>query len=78
MGAVVGLKITPLDAAVVDAAQVLIDQAARLLPQVKITDLLLEVDEWTGFSHHFTHPKTGAPAKDQALLLKAVDSPTPG
>lgn len=67
-----GLKITPLDAAVPEAAQALIDQVARLLPHVKITDLLLEVDEWTCFSHHFTHLKTGAPAKDQALLLTTL------
>lgn len=45
-----GLKVTPLDAAVPDAAQALIDQAAMLLPHVKITELLLEVDEWTGFT----------------------------
>lgn len=67
-----GLKITPLDAAVPEAAQALIDQVARLLPHVKITDLLLEVDEWTGFSRHFTHLKTGAPAKDGALLLTTL------
>lgn len=67
-----GLKITPLDAAVPDAAQALIDQIAHLLPHVKITDLLLEVDEWTGFSRHFTHLKTGAPAKDSALLLTTL------
>lgn len=67
-----GLKITPLDAAVPEAAQALIDQVARLLPHVKITDLLLEVDEWTGFSRHFTHLKTGVPAKDPALLLTTV------
>ena len=67
-----GLKITPLDAAVPEAAQALIDQVARLLPHVKITDLLLEVDEWTGFSRHFTHLKTGAPAKDHALLLTTL------
>ena len=54
-----GLKVTrPLDAAVPDAAQVLIDQAAALLPHVKITELLMEVDEWTGFTRHFTHLKT--------------------
>lgn len=67
-----GLKITPLDAAVPDAAQALIDQVARLLPHVKITDLLLEVDEWAGFSRHFTHLKTGAPAKDPSLLLTTL------
>jgi hypothetical protein len=26
------------------------------LPRVKITDLLLEVDSWTGFSECFTSP----------------------
>ncbi|WP_460581707.1 Tn3 family transposase, partial [Hymenobacter luteus] len=67
-----GLKITPLDAAVPDTAQRLIEQVARLLPHVKITDLLLEVDEWTEFSRHFTHLKTGAPAKDPALLLTTL------
>ncbi|EIP7870555.1 Tn3-like element TnAs3 family transposase, partial [Salmonella enterica] len=54
-----GLKITPLDAAVPDTAQALIDQTAMVLPHVKITELLLEVDEWTGFTRHFTHLKSG-------------------
>ena len=36
------------------------------------TDLLLELDRWTGFSKHFTHLKTVAPAKDQTLLLTAI------
>ncbi|VDA77016.1 Putative transposase (identified by ISEscan HMM) [Klebsiella pneumoniae] len=49
-----GLKITPLDAAVPGTAQALIDQTAMVLPHVKITELLLEVDEWTGFTRHFT------------------------
>lgn len=67
-----GLKITPLDAAVPDAAQRLITQSAMLLPHVKITELLLEVDEWTGFTRHFTHLKTGDTAKDKALLLTTI------
>jgi TnpA family transposase len=66
------LKITPLDAAVPDAAQGLIDQAAMLLPHVKITDLLLEVDKWTGFTRHFTHHKNGDLAADKNLLLTAI------
>ncbi|HHR4548482.1 TPA: Tn3-like element TnAs3 family transposase, partial [Salmonella enterica] len=64
-----GLKITPLDAAVPDTAQALIDQTAMVLPHVKITELLLEVDEWTGFTRHFTHLKSGDLAKDKNLLL---------
>jgi TnpA family transposase len=67
-----GLKVTPLDAAVPEAAQTLIDQAAQLLPHVKITELLLEVDEWTGFTEQFTHLKTGDTAKDKALLLTTI------
>jgi Tn3 transposase DDE domain len=47
-------------------------RAYALLPHIKITDLLLEVDRWTGFSKHFTHLKTGEPAKDQILLLPAI------
>ena len=68
-----GLKVTPLDAAVPETAQALIEQAAALLPHVKITELLMEVDEWTGFTRHFTHLKTGGSAPDKALLLAAHD-----
>ena len=67
-----GLKIAPLDAAVPDAAQALIDQTAMQLPPVKITELLMEVDEWTGFTRHFTHLKTGDVAKDKTLLLTTL------
>ena len=67
-----GLKITPLDAVVPDTAQRLIDQAARILPHVKITELLLEVDEWTGFTRHFAHLKSGVLAKDKNLLLTTI------
>ncbi|EPA7305234.1 Tn3 family transposase, partial [Escherichia coli O9,30:H25] len=42
-----GLKITPLDAAVPDRAQALIDQTSQLLPRIKITELLMDVDDWT-------------------------------
>jgi hypothetical protein len=67
-----GLKITPLDAAVPEAAQQLIDQTAMMLPHVKITELLLEVDAWTGFTRHFTHLKSGEVSKNKSLLLTAI------
>ncbi len=67
-----GLKITPLNAAVPEAAQTFIDQCAGLLPHVKITELLQEVDAWTGFTRHFTHIKSGEAARDRTLLLTTV------
>jgi hypothetical protein len=66
------LKITPLDNAVPDAAAALMQRAYSLLPHLKITELLLEVDDWTGFTHHFTHLKSGATAKDRHLLLTTI------
>lgn len=67
-----GLQITPLDTTVPNAAQALINQAAMMLPHVKITELLLEIEEWTGFTRHFTHLKTGDIAKDKRLLLTTI------
>ena len=67
-----GLKVTPLDRSVPDAAQHLIDRVSRLMPRIKITELLSDVDDWTGFTDHFVHLKTDEPAKDRTLLLSAV------
>ncbi|WP_341318414.1 Tn3 family transposase [Paraburkholderia sp. IMGN_8] len=67
-----GLKITPLDAVVPDLAQALIDQTSIMLPRVKITELLMEVDAWTDFTRHFTHLKTDETAKDKTLLLTTI------
>ncbi|MFZ3193681.1 MAG: Tn3 family transposase [Moraxellaceae bacterium] len=67
-----GLKITPLDAAVPDTAQTLIDKTAMALPHIKITELLLEVDEWTGFTQHFSHLKSGHLVKDKHLLMSTI------
>jgi TnpA family transposase len=66
------LTITPLDKAVPDEAESLMLQAYSLLPHLKITELLLEVDSWTGFTRHFTHLKSGAAAEDQHLLLTTI------
>lgn len=66
------LRISPLTNVVPDEADALIRATYGLLPHVKITELLLEVDRWTGFSRHFTHLKSGQPPKDTTLLLTAV------
>lgn len=66
------LKITPLDKAVPDEAEALIQQAYSLLPHVKITELLLEIDDWTGFTRHFKHLKNGTTTEDRHLLLTTI------
>jgi hypothetical protein len=45
-----GLKITPLENNVPKEAEALRDALYSMLPHVKITDLLMEVDRWTGFT----------------------------
>ena len=67
-----GLKITPQDTVVPESAQVLVDQASSLLPRIKITELLMDVDDWTGFTRHFVHLKNGEQVKDRTLLLSAI------
>ncbi|KGU60182.1 tn3 transposase DDE domain protein [Burkholderia pseudomallei MSHR983] len=46
----------------------LTQQAYDLMPRVKITDLLFEVDQWT----NFTHLKSDAEPPDRTLLLTAI------
>ena len=67
-----GLKITPLANSVPEAADALMQKAYSLLPHLKITELLMEVNEWTGFSSHFTHIKSGDIAGDKTLLLATI------
>jgi hypothetical protein len=42
------------------------------MPQVSITDILLEVDEDTGFTDNFTHIHTGSPCTDKIGLLNVL------
>ena len=66
------LKITPLSNTVPDGAEALMQQAYSRLPHLKITELLLEVDDWTGFTQHFTHLKSGAATGNRQLLLTTI------
>jgi TnpA family transposase len=66
------LKISPLRANMPDKAEAARDAAYSLVPHVKITDLLLEVDAWTGFSACFTHQRNGRSADDRNVLLASV------
>ena len=66
------LKVTPLTNLVPPEAEALMRQAYAILPRIKITDLLVEVDRWTGFTRHFTHLRTGEESQDRTLLLTAI------
>jgi TnpA family transposase len=66
------LKITPLDNQESDEAELLTRQAYGLLPRIKITDLLMEVDSWCDFGRHFTNLRSGDAVSDRELLLTAI------
>jgi hypothetical protein len=66
------LKITPLKATTPSEANVARNAAYDLLPRIRITDLLMENDRWTGFSACFTHQRTGRAAEDRTALLATV------
>lgn len=66
------LIITPLTKLVPDAAEKLSHQVYQLLPRIRLTDLLIEVDAWTNFSEQFTHLNTDQTAKQKQLLLSTI------
>jgi TnpA family transposase len=66
------IKIKPLENTVPEEAEVLGKKIYSLLPLIKITDLLKEVDQWTGFTDKFIHLKSGNKASDKNLLLTVI------
>jgi TnpA family transposase len=66
------LVITPLVKAVPDEVEDLARQAYALLPRIKLPELLLEVNAWTGLDRHFTHLHTGEPPKDRTALFATL------
>jgi TnpA family transposase len=66
------LKVSPLKAITPKAAEDLADRLYGMLPNVRITGVLAEVDRWTGFSRAFIPLHTGLPADDPRVVLTAV------
>lgn len=66
------LKVKPLSKSVPEDAERLEEELFSIVPHLKITELLLEVDQWTGFTRHFTHLRGDTVVKDQSMLLTVI------
>ncbi len=66
------LRISPLKKNTPDTAIAFAERAYTLIPHVKITELLADVDSWTQLADRFVHLRTHAPPKHRQALLTAV------
>ena len=64
-----GDLIVPMDAghALPDSAKALAAHLSQRMPHVDLTEVLLAVDQWTGFSQHLKHAPGGPPRTDDLL-----------
>ena len=66
------LRVDRTEAAVPDGAADLVADLYRRMPEARITDILLEVDDATRFTEAFTHLRTGSPCRDRIGLLNVL------
>jgi TnpA family transposase len=68
-----GLTVSPIRREEQDQARALSSRLYNLMPRIRITDLLAEVNAWTGFADRFTHFRTGeAAAIGEPALMGAI------
>ncbi len=67
------LHLPPLEKEIPAEVERLRPRVYSMLPQIKLPDLLLELDNWTGFLRPFTHLTSGdAPVGEEKLVLVAA------
>ncbi len=66
------IHISPLKKVVPEGVEELTRRVYDLLPRIKLTDLLVQVDAWTRFSRHFTHLHSKLRSKDKSVLFAAI------
>ena len=66
------LHVSPTQAITPPAAERLDRALDRLMPRVRITELLHEVGRRTGFAHAFTDLRSGKPVENESALLAAI------
>lgn len=68
------IRLEKLEKDTQDEAVYLSERLYKMLPQIKLADLLLEVSNWTGFNRYFTHASTNniAKGKDKPIVMAAL------
>jgi len=66
------LSISPIRRDHSKATDALARRLYGMLPRLRITELIAEVNGWTGFAERFRHLRTGAPPADIVTLMSAV------
>ena len=67
-----GLKVAPIRREQRDRAKALSRRLYALVPRIRITDLLAEVNGWTGFAERFTHFRAGEGDAQLPALMGAI------
>ena len=67
-----GLKVTPLTNSVPDEVYTFSQKVYAMLPKIKITHLLQEVDSWIKYTDVFTHLKSDKPTEKRDLLQTVI------
>jgi TnpA family transposase len=68
------IHIERLDKETPDKAVQLSESLYKILPRIKLSDLLLEVSNWTGFDRHFTHASANSTMRnsDKPVIMAAL------